>query len=47
MQMDWQTLAAVGIVAITVTIFLVRLAKPKGRKNGCGQDCGCGKKAGH
>ena len=41
--MDWQTLTAAGIVAITLTIFLVRLARPK-KKTGCGKDCGCGKK---
>ncbi len=44
MSIDWQTLTAAGIVAITLTIFLVRLARPK-KKSGCGkQDCGCGKK---
>jgi hypothetical protein len=40
--MDWQTLTAAGIVVITLTIFLVRLARPK-KKSGCGHDCGCGK----
>jgi hypothetical protein len=42
--MDWQTPAAVAIVVITLTIFLVRLARPR-RKPGCGHDCGCGKKS--
>ncbi len=41
--MDWQTLTAAGIVIITLTIFLVRLARPKKKKSGCGHDCGCGK----
>lgn len=41
--MDWQTTAAVIVVAFTLTIFLVRLARPK-KKSGCGHDCGCGKK---
>jgi hypothetical protein len=41
--MDWQTLTAAGIVVITLTIFLVRLARPK-KKSGCGHDCGCEKK---
>ena len=40
--MDWQTLTAVGIVIITLVIFLVRLARPK-KKSSCGKDCGCGK----
>ena len=40
--MDWQTLTAVGIVIITLVIFLVRLARPK-KKSGCSKDCGCGK----
>jgi len=41
--MDWQTLTAAGIVIVTLTIFLVRLARPK-KKSGCGHDCGCKKK---
>ncbi len=41
--MDWQTLTAAGIVVMTLTIFLVRLARPK-KKSGCGHDCGCNKK---
>jgi FeoB-associated Cys-rich membrane protein len=40
--MDWQTLTAVGIVGITLVIFLVRILRPK-KKSGCGHDCGCGK----
>jgi hypothetical protein len=42
--MDWQSLIAAGIVVLTLTIFLVRLARPR-RKSGCGHDCGCGKKS--
>lgn len=41
MQLEWQTVAALAVVAITVTIFLLRLARPK--KGGCGHNCGCGK----
>lgn len=41
--MDWQTLTAAGIVVMTLTIFLVRLARPK-KKSSCGHDCGCNKK---
>jgi hypothetical protein len=41
--MDWQTYSALGIVAITLVIFLVRLAKPK-KNRGCGHGCGCDKK---
>jgi hypothetical protein len=40
--MDWQTLTAAGIVVFTLTIFLVRLARPR-RKPGCGHGCSCGK----
>lgn len=40
--MDWQTPTAVGIVTLTVIIFLVRLARPK-KKHGCGKACGCDK----
>ena len=40
--MDWQTYTAVGIVIITLVIFLVRLARPK-KKSGCGHNCGCDK----
>lgn len=41
--MDWQTTIAIGIVALTLTIFLVRLARPR-KKRGCGHGCDCGKK---
>ena len=40
--MDWQTLTAAGIVIITLTIFLVRLVRPK-KKSDCGHGCGCDK----
>ena len=30
--MDWQTLIAAGIVVVTLTIFLVRLARPKTKR---------------
>jgi hypothetical protein len=42
MTLDWQSLTAAGIVAFTLTMFLVRLARPK-KKTGCGKGCGCGK----
>ncbi len=41
--MDWQTYTALGIVAITLVVFLVRLTRPK-KKRGCGHGCDCGKK---
>jgi hypothetical protein len=41
--MDWQTHTALAIVIATLTIFVVRLAKPN-KRGGCGHDCGCGKK---
>jgi hypothetical protein len=40
--MDWQTIAAAGIVIITLVIFAVRLTRPK-KKSGCGSGCDCGK----
>jgi hypothetical protein len=42
MNLDWQTLSAAGIVIFTLTIFLVKLARPK-KKKSCGKNCGCGK----
>ncbi len=42
MHIDWQTLAAAGIVLVTLAIFVARLIRPK-KKSGCGKDCGCGK----
>lgn len=41
--MDWQSLTAAGIVTLTVTLFLIRLAKPR-KKSGCGNHCNCSKK---
>ncbi len=40
--MEWQTLIAAGIVVLTLTIFLVRLAGPRS-KSGCGHGCDCAK----
>jgi hypothetical protein len=40
--MDWQTLSAAGIVVITLTVFLIRLARPK-KKSRCGKGCDCEK----
>jgi hypothetical protein len=39
-MMDWQEPAAVVIVAITLAVFLFRLAR-QGPKSGCGGRCGC------
>jgi len=41
--MDWQEIIVIAIVIATVTVFLVRLAKPRS-KSSCGKDCGCGRK---
>lgn len=43
MHFEWQSLAAAGIVIVTIAIFAVRFFSPK-PKGGCGHDCGCGKK---
>jgi len=40
--MDWQAYTAIGIVNLTLVIFLVRLARPK-KKSACGHGCGCDK----
>jgi hypothetical protein len=40
--MEWQSLIAAGIVVLTLTVFLVRLARPR-RKSSCGHGCDCGK----
>ena len=40
--MNWQTYAAIGIIAITLVIFIFRLIRPQ-KKSGCGHDCGCDK----
>ncbi|MEX1116678.1 MAG: hypothetical protein WEB53_15640 [Akkermansiaceae bacterium] len=41
--MDWQTTTASAVVILTLTIFLVRLARPK-KNTGCDHGCGCDKK---
>jgi hypothetical protein len=41
--MDWQTITAAAVVIVTLTIFLVRLARPK-KGSGCDHGCGCDKK---
>jgi hypothetical protein len=38
--MDWQGLAAIGVVVLTLVVFLFRLAR-QGPKSGCGGRCGC------
>jgi hypothetical protein len=40
--MDWQSFAAIGIVIMTVLIFIRRITR-KRRGSSCGHDCGCGK----
>ena len=39
--MDWQTITALGIVALTAAAFAYRLFRPA-KKSGCGKSCGCG-----
>jgi hypothetical protein len=41
--MEWQTLTAAGIVVLTLTIFLVRLARRPRGNSGCDHGCGCEK----
>lgn len=42
MQLEWQTVAALAVVAITFTIFLVRITRPTSKRD-CGHGCGCSK----
>jgi hypothetical protein len=45
MALHWQSIIAVGIVVVTLTVFLLRLVRPKPKGGGsCGHDCGCGKR---
>ena len=37
---NWQTVAALAIVAVVIAIFAIGLARPKG-KSGCGGGCDC------
>lgn len=39
----WETWIIVGAVVLA-TAYLARVATGKGKKKGCGQNCGCGKK---
>jgi hypothetical protein len=39
---DWQSLSALAIVAITVTLFISRTIRNRG-KTSCGGGCNCGK----
>lgn len=42
--MDWQTYTAIGVVTLTLVIFLVRLTKRSGKSNSsCSHNCGCNK----
>jgi hypothetical protein len=42
MNENWQSIAALTVVLITVVLFTVRAAKRR-KKTGCGGGCGCGK----
>ncbi len=42
MNFNWQTFFAITLVTLTLTFFIVRLARPK-KPSGCGHDCGCDK----
>ena len=45
MTQDWQSLAAAGVVLITVGIFVARALKARRKKAaGCGGGCGCSTK---
>ncbi|MBL9177012.1 MAG: FeoB-associated Cys-rich membrane protein [Verrucomicrobiaceae bacterium] len=42
MNENWQSIAAIAVVLITVVLFAVRAARRR-KKPGCGGSCGCGK----
>ena len=42
---NWQTIAVLGVVGLTMVVFVIRLVKKKKRRAGCGEGCECeGKK---
>jgi len=43
MNIDWQTLAAAGIVIMTLCIFLLKLTRGNKKASPCGHNCGCKK----
>jgi hypothetical protein len=40
MKADWQSIAAIAVVLVTITLFIVRSVKHR-KKPGCGGSCGC------
>ena len=40
---NWQTVAALAIVALTMALFAIRMIRPR-KKAGCGGGCGCATK---
>ncbi len=42
MNENWQSIAAIAVIIVTVVLFTVRAAKRR-KKPGCGGSCGCGK----
>lgn len=43
MNADWQSIAALAVVLVTITLFIIRSARQRRKKPGCGGSCGCGK----
>lgn len=39
-MMEWQTLIALAVVALTLAMLLYNTLKP-GKKSSCGDGCGC------
>lgn len=37
----WQTLVALGVVALTLLVFVFRMIRPAKAKGSCGSNCGC------
>jgi len=42
MNENWQSIAAIAVIIVTVALFIVRAVKRR-KKPGCGGSCGCGK----
>lgn len=41
--MDWQSYTALGIVGLTLAVFVIRIVRPR-KKRDCGGSCACPKK---
>ncbi len=45
MSENWQSIAAIAVIIITIVLFIVRAVKRR-KKPGCGGGCGCQPRSG-